>query len=267
MERTIQKKLPVGGGSWVTVDVYGEPGAPGLVVVPGALSDAHAWRHVATALDAWPSVAVVNRRGRAPSGPLTDAYSLRTEVEDLGVVLDGFADTEALLGWSYGGLIALLAADVRPLRHVVAYEPVMRPFAAHVLPDLKAAEEAGDWDVTVETVHRRIAGADAAHVDALRADPQAWETMRRLSRPAHAELAALNAALPPDGTARRAGRVDLIVGELNRGKAPYGTTFEDVRRRTPGAGVHVLPGQGHMAHAEAPAELARLLNGLAVAAR
>lgn len=264
MEQTIQKRLPVGGGSWVTVDVYGEPDAPGLVVVPGAMSDAHGWRHVATALDAWPSVTVVNRRGRAPSGPLTSAYSLQAEVEDLGVVLDERKGTQALFGWSYGGLIALLAANERPLRQVMAYEPVMRPFGRHVLPDLRAAEQAADWDATVEIVNRKVAGFGAAHVEALRADHEVWAALRDVGRPAYAELAALNSAPPPEELARQADRVDLIVGRRNHGTAPYGTSFDDVRQRITRAEVHLLPDQGHMAHIEAPAELGHLLNGLAV---
>ncbi|MEV5122403.1 alpha/beta hydrolase [Streptomyces decoyicus] len=263
MEQTIQKRLPVGGGSWVTVDVYGEPDAPGLVVVPGALSDAHGWRHVAAAVDAWPSVTVVNRRGRTSSGPLTSTYSLQTEVEDLGVVLDEFKGTRALFGWSYGGLIALLAANDRPLHHVIAYEPVTRPFGSHALPDLQAAEETADWDATIEIVSRQIAGLDTAHVEALRADRQGWAALRHLSRPAHAELAALNAAPPPEELARRADRVDLIIGQCNDGAAPYGTSFDDVRKRVPRAEVHVLPGQGHMAHLQAPTELGHLINDLA----
>ncbi|MER6915608.1 alpha/beta hydrolase [Streptomyces sp. NPDC000594] len=266
MERTIQKRLSVGGGSWVTFDVYGEPDAPGLVVVPGGLSDAHAWRDVATAVHAWPSVTVVNRRGRAPSGPLTGAYSLRTEVDDLGAVLDALAGTETLFGWSYGGLIALLAADVRALRQVIAYEPVMTPFGVHALPELKAAEAAADLDATVVTVLRRISGLDTDQVEALRADRRGWAALCRLSAPAHAELAALNAAPPPDRIARRADRVDLIVGERNRGTPPYGTSFDDVVQHVPHAEVHPLPGQGHLAHREAPAELARLLDTLATTA-
>ncbi|MFD0164541.1 alpha/beta fold hydrolase [Streptomyces decoyicus] len=263
MEQTIQKNLSVGGGSWVTVDVYGEPHAPGLVVVPGAMSDAHGWRHVATAVDAWPSVTVVNRRGRTPSGPLTSTYSLQTEVDDLGVILDEFKGTQALFGWSYGGLIALLAANDRPLHQVIAYEPVMRPFGSHALPDLRAAEQTADWDATVEIVNRQIAGLDTAHVEALRADRQAWAALRHLSRPAHAELAALNSAPPPEEMARRADRVDLIIGQCNHGTAPYGTSFDDVRQRITRAEVHMLPGQGHMAHIQAPTELGHLLNGLA----
>ncbi|MFF3991957.1 alpha/beta fold hydrolase [Streptomyces cyaneofuscatus] len=256
-------RIPVGAGSWVTVDVYGDPGAPGLVVVPGAMSDARGWEGVAAAIGAWPSVAVVNRRGRTPSGPLTSTYSLRAEVEDLGVVLDAFPGTEALFGWSYGGLIALLAAGERPLRHVIAYEPVIRPFGLDVLPDLRAAEEAGDLDAVVEIVHRRIAGLDAAVVEALRADREGWEALRSLAGPACAELAALYGDAVPEALAGRADRVDLIVGELNRGRAPYGTAFEEVARRVARAEVHVLPGQGHVAHLQAPGELARSLDGLA----
>ncbi|MBC2875444.1 MULTISPECIES: alpha/beta fold hydrolase [Streptomyces] len=264
MEQTIQKRLPVGGGdSWVTIDVYGRADAPGLVVVPGAMSDARAWRDVARSIDAWPSVSVVNRRGRAPSGPLTDAYSLRAEIDDLAAVLDELPPAQALFGWSYGGLIALLATEERPPRQVIAYEPVVRPFGGDVLPDLRSAAEAEDWDTTVDIVNRRIAGLDAAHVESLRADHETWATLCRLSVPAYAELAALNAVVPPDAWGRGTARIDLIVGERNHGRAPYGTSFDDVRKRVPHAEVHILPGQGHMAHLEAPAGLAGLLDKLA----
>lgn len=262
MEQTIQKRVPVGGSSWVTVDVYGDADLPGLVVVPGVMSDARAWRHVAAAIDGWPSVAVVNRRGRAPSGPLTGAYSLRTEVGDLGAVLDVLGGARALFGWSAGGLFALLAADERPIPQVIAYEPVMRPFARHALPALRAAEQGADWDRSVEIVNRQISGFPAAHVAALRADSRDWAALRRLSKPLHAELSALNASPSPGPAARRAGRVELILGRRNRGKAPYGTSFDDIHRLIPHARVHDLPGQGHLAHIEAPAQLARLLSGL-----
>lgn len=262
MERSIRKRLSVGEHSWVTVDLYGDPGTPGLVVVPGVMSDAHAWRHVARAVDAWPSVAVVNRRGRTPSGPLTDQYSMRSEIADLGVVIDELGGAQTLFGWSYGGLIALLATHDLPLRHVIAYEPVMRPFAGHVLPDLKAATENSDWDRCVEIVNRQISGLSAAHVEALRAD-RAWATLRRFSEPLYAETVALTTTPVPEALARRATRVDLIIGQHNRGVAPYGTSFDDVRRRVAHAEVHELPDQGHLAHIQAPAALGRLLDDLA----
>ncbi|MGW7025181.1 alpha/beta fold hydrolase [Streptomyces decoyicus] len=189
-------------------------------------------------------MAVVNRRGRTPSGPLTSIYSLQTEVEDLGLILDEFKGTQALFGWSYGGLIALLAANEGPLHQVIAYEPVMRPFGSHALPDLRAAEGTADWDATVEIVNRQIAGLDTAQVEALRADCQGWAALRHLSRPAHAELAALNLAPPPEEMARQADGVDLIIGQCNHGTAPYGTSFDDVRQRVTRAEATSFPVRG-----------------------
>lgn len=262
MEHAIRHKVPVAGGSWVTVDAYGEPGAPALLVLPGVMSDAQGWRDVVGALTAWPSVAVVNRRGRAPSGPLGDGYSLRTEVADLGAVLDALGEPRAVFGWSYGALVALLAAEERPVRRLIGYEPVVRPFGADALEELKAADAAVDLDRAVEIVNRRISGFSARYVEELRADRATWEVLRRLSEPLYAEIAALNAA-QPRALGGRAERIDLIIGARNRGLAPYGTAFEDVRALVPGAAVHELPGQGHLAHVEGPAELAALLDTLA----
>ncbi|MFI0901095.1 alpha/beta fold hydrolase [Streptomyces sp. NPDC020983] len=263
MERAMQKTVAVSSDSWVTIDVYGEVDAPGLVMVPGVMSDAHAWRHIAREIHAWPSVAVVNRRGRTPSGPLTPTYTLRTEIADLVAVLDELQGTEALFGWSYGGLIALMATDERPVQQVVAYEPVIRPFARDALPALAAAAVDQDWDRSVEIVNMHISGFPSDHVQALRADRQGWSTLRRLSEPLHAELAALNASQAPDMLARRAKHIDLVIGEANLGSGPYGTPFEEIRRRVDQPHVQVLPGQGHLAHIHAPAELGRFLDRLA----
>ncbi|MBS2539464.1 alpha/beta hydrolase [Catenulispora sp. NF23] len=265
MERTIQKTIPVPADGRVTVDVYGDadPGSAGLVVVPGVMSDAHTWRHVARAITAWPSVAVLNRRGRTPSSPLPRDHTLRTEVEDLLAVLDHLGGERTLFGWSYGGLIALTAATERPVRHVIAYEPVIAPFARAELPALRAAAEDRDWDRSVDIVNTRVSGFAPDHVQALRADRQGWSALRRLSEPLYAELAALNASQPPEALARRAERIDLIIGEADQGTEPYGTSFDHVRQRLTAPRVQVLPGQGHLAHVTGPALLARTLDALA----
>ncbi|CAM5534896.1 Alpha/beta hydrolase OS=Streptomyces cyaneofuscatus OX=66883 GN=G3I52_20160 PE=4 SV=1 [Streptomyces cyaneofuscatus] len=178
------------------------------------------------------------------------------------MVLDAFPGTEALFGWSYGGLIALLAAGERPLPHVIAYEPVIRPFGLDVLPDLRAAEEAGDLDAVVGIVHRRIAGLDAAVVEALRADREGWEALRRLAGPACAELAALNGDAVPEALAGRADRVDLIVGELNRGRA----RTDGLRGGRPAGGARRgprTPWSGACGPSPGAGELAGSLDGLA----
>ena len=263
MERTFQKSVPTGAGRWVTVDVYGDGDRPGLLVVPGVMSDARGWRHVARAMTTWPSVSIVNRRGRAPSGPLGDEYSLRSEVDDLTSVLEQIGEPKALFGWSYGGLIALLLASERPVEHVIAYEPVAPGFGGHALPSLREADELGDWDRSVEIVNRQVSGFSGEHVELLRSDGNAWTTLRQLSEPLYVELLALSRAEIPGSLGSQAGSVDLIIGEDNVDMAPYGTSFEQVRARLPHAEVHRLPGQGHLAHVDAPEALGRMLDSLA----
>ncbi|MER7555854.1 alpha/beta hydrolase [Nocardioides sp. NPDC126508] len=249
------------GDSWVTVDVYGD-GGPGLLMVPGVMSDAAGWRHVARAMTAWPSVSILNRRGRTPSGPLGDDYSIRTEVDDLAAVLDQIGEPRDIFGWSYGGLIALLLASERPVEHVIAYEPVAPGFGDHALPSLCEADALGDWDRSVEIVNRQVSGFSGEHVEILRSDPAAWATLRRLGEPLYAEIRALSLAEMPGSLGSHAGLVDLIIGEDNADTAPYGTSFEQIRRRLPDAEAHRLPGQGHLAHVDAPAALGRMLDSL-----
>lgn len=261
MERLTQKRIDV-DGSWITIDVYGPPDGPAVVMVPGVLSDAEAWRGVAERLGGWPTVAVVNRRGRHPSGPLTPRYSLATEVADARAVLREFTEVAMVFGWSYGGLVALRLAGEVDLPHVVAYEPVVAPFGAAALPDLRAAAAAADADGIVEVALRQVGGMDESSVRALRADDAVWAELCRLGAPALQETLAINEAPSPGGLAARAGRVDLILGELNAGSPPYGTTFEDVARHVGRARVHRLVGQGHLAHLEAPEALAALLDDI-----
>lgn len=46
------------------------------------------------------------------------------------------------------------------------------------------------------------------------------------------------------------------------GGSPYGTSFDTVAERVPDASIHTLDGQGHLAHLEAPAQLAALVGAL-----
>lgn len=95
----------------------------------------------------------------------------------------------------------------------------------------------------------------------LRAEEVAWG-MRRLSAPIHAETLATNTASRPARLGAEAGWIDLIIGERNLGRPPYGTAFDDMVRYAPDAAVHVLAGRGRMAHQEVPRQLAREVNGL-----
>lgn len=261
MKLARQKSIPT-EGSWITIETYGDPDVPGLVMVPGVMSDARAWEQVASAVNFWPSVTVINRRGRIPSGPLTAAYSIEIEVSDLGRAIDDVGGAAALFGWSYGGLVVLMASNTWPVDHLIAYEPVMRPFALDILPQLESANADRDWDRSVEIVNRRISGLPADHVRTMRANQDQWQTLRRLSEPLYAETRALNDAAVPEEFATQARRVDLIIGTQNMATPPYGTSFEDVRQRITHPVVHLLVGQGHLAHVYAPDVLANCINFL-----
>lgn len=261
VEQTIQNSVEV-DGSWVSVDVYGAPDGPAIVVVPGVMADAAAWARVAHHLDQWPTVAVLNRRGRHPSGPLTDGYGFASEVADLMAVLQTFTDVRALFGWSFGGLIALHLTNTLPVAHLIAYEPVTAPFGATALPHLQQAHEVGDLDAGVTVALSQVAGMSPQVIEQLWADEATWAELRRLGAPAYAETRAINEAPRVTRLGERATRVDLIVGARNHGHPPYGTSFEDVARLVPTADIHELDRQGHLAHLEAPEQLATLVNQL-----
>ncbi|AKS34599.1 alpha/beta fold hydrolase [Mycolicibacterium goodii] len=231
-----------------------------VVIVPGVMADASTWRPVVGHIDLPNPVVTLNRRGRATSGSLGARYSVAVEVDDLRRVV-GALGAVHLVGWSYGALIGLEAAlGYDPIRSVTAYEPVGRPFAPQAVAPVRAAVAAGDLDRAVTLVNTDVSGFSEDHVADLRRSP-AWDVLRPLARPLGEELAAINAYQPFLGDYRRLRiPVALVLGARNEGKAPYGTAFAPFASALPQAQLIRLPGQGHLAHVEAPADLAEAIS-------
>ncbi|MFJ9426091.1 alpha/beta fold hydrolase [Streptomyces sp. NPDC101249] len=236
-----------------------------LLLVPGVMADASGWQPVVDALDVPGPVYVLNRRGRRPSGPLGADYSVRTEIDDLTRVLDEITAAEGphqgidLFGWSFGGLVALEATARRTgaVRSLTLYEPVVRPFGRAALPALREADAAGDLDRAVEIVNRDVSGFSARYVADLRATP-VWDVLRPLAAPLARELTALDDH-PADLAALAATDLPpltLLLGGDNEGSAPYGDAFTAFTTALPRARTVVMPGQGHLAHAQDPRALA-----------
>lgn len=96
---------------------------PGLLIVPGALSDAADYATLAAALSAHFTVHTVQRRGREGSGPQGHGYSIAAECADLAAVCAA-TGTRYAFGHSYGGLVALEAARRDPgITKLAVYEP------------------------------------------------------------------------------------------------------------------------------------------------
>jgi pimeloyl-ACP methyl ester carboxylesterase len=239
-------------GTTLTALVRDGAGTP-LVIVPGVMADAESWRPVVDNIHLPNPVIVVNRRGRAPSGPLGEYYSVRTEVDDLNQIIDDLGSDAHLFGWSYGGLIAVEAATERyDLRSLSLYEPVTLPFAAAQVAPLREAVAAGDLDRAVEIVNRDVSGFSAEYVASLRRSP-AWAGLMPLAAPLPEELAALNAHSPALGRYPSLDMpVTLLVGERSEGGFPYGKPFSLFAGALPQARTVRIAGQGHLAHVHAP---------------
>ncbi|HLR94965.1 MAG TPA: alpha/beta hydrolase [Jiangellaceae bacterium] len=227
-----------------------------ILVVPGVMADAESFVPVVEAIECPEPVLILDRRGRSPSGPLGEGYSVATEVADASAWVDHLGTPVTLVGWSYGATITLeLAARDARVKSVVAYEPVLSPFGEDALSALRTAGP----ERRVEIINLDISLFPPERVEALRATP-AWSVLRRLSEPAAEELAALNTFQPSEDWLNVTA--ELILGEHNRGNEPYGSAFERVAEHLPHARTTILSGQGHLAHADAPTELGSLIGEL-----
>jgi pimeloyl-ACP methyl ester carboxylesterase len=98
---------------------------PGVILLHGAMESAHSHMGMARALAECFTVHLPDRRGHGESGPYPDNYGIRTEVEDLGAVLEQTGSSR-VFGVSEGALIVLAAASALPaVRKVVVYEPAL----------------------------------------------------------------------------------------------------------------------------------------------
>jgi pimeloyl-ACP methyl ester carboxylesterase len=232
-----------------------------VVLLHGAMADAHEWRHVVDAVAPGRPALVPNRRGRRPSGDLPEGYSVQTEVEDLLGWLDMQDGPVDLIGHSYGGLIAVEAVRRgAAVRSLVLYEPVARPFAGDVLPELQSALEQDDLDAAVEIINIDLSGYSRTHVDTLRSDP-VWAKLRTLAVPAGAELAAIEEFdFAPSAYSSLGVPTALIAGELSRHRAPYGPSVDQFRVALGVEDITLLQGHDHLAHVTGPLNLARAIN-------
>jgi pimeloyl-ACP methyl ester carboxylesterase len=95
----------------------------GLIVLGGAWRTGRDYMRFARALTPSFAVHLVDRRGRAGSGPQGENYSMERELEDL-LAVQAQTGARLVFGHSYGGLVALEAARRgHVFSDVVVYEP------------------------------------------------------------------------------------------------------------------------------------------------
>ncbi|MFF5096304.1 MULTISPECIES: alpha/beta hydrolase [Actinosynnema] len=242
-------------GTSLSYDTHGEGGVS--VIAHGVQTIAGHWSAVASGLPG--RTLVANRRGRAGSGELGPDYALGTEVSDLNRVLDFAGPNAVLVGHSYGGAIALLAAAEREdLAALVLYDPVLpldKSANAATLDRIDAALAKGDRDEAFRVVLAEVVGDSAENIEAFRTGaPDDWAAMLELVESTRAELAALNdLEFDPAVLDKITVPTTVLLGELSdREPLAFGPTSRLVVDRVPDAELVVLPGQHHVAHAQAP---------------
>lgn len=96
---------------------------PSVIVIPGALSVAANYAAFGSALAEQFTVHIIERRGRGQSSPQGADYSIRKEGEDV-LALQSQTGASAIVGHSYGGLVALEVARSNPsFTKIAVYEP------------------------------------------------------------------------------------------------------------------------------------------------
>lgn len=230
-----------------------------VVIVHGVQSSAVDWAGVARLLATTNRCAVLNRRGREPSGPTGAGYDVGVEVADLHAVLDHVGPGATVVGHSYGGTIAMLTALKRDdIGSLVLYEPAL-PLggsdAGPVLAAMGAAIEAGNLDEALTITMTMVMGMPAEAVEQCRATPL-WAVLRSMTPATHAELGALG-RIPPEVEpfGKLTTPVTIMVGELSAG-GPFDAVAAALEPVVPDATVVRLPGQHHLAHQSAPQLLA-----------
>lgn len=102
---------------------YEEVGSgPCLILLHGGSETRHAWNALRPHLADDFTLVIPDRRGRGDSGD-ADEYDLEREVSDLAALVDTLDGDVSVFGHSFGGLVALAAAEEIELEQLVLYEP------------------------------------------------------------------------------------------------------------------------------------------------
>jgi pimeloyl-ACP methyl ester carboxylesterase len=244
---------------------YAEAGAgPPVLLVHGVQPGAEVWGPVVGDLARRHRVIAYDRRGfgRSVHPPEPD---YRRHAADAAALLERLgAAPAAVVGWSWGGVVALELAAARPdlVAALVLEEPA---YDAKSNPTLGAVKA-----LVAAQILRRVRGHAAAAEAFLR-----WAVGRRtyerypaalrdaVRRDASAVLAEVDAGAGEQVALGRVGTVGcpvtFLLGELS--DPVFAKSVARLRRALPGAAVRAIPGAGHAIHADQPARFVDAVSG------
>ncbi|MEY4365693.1 MAG: hypothetical protein RLZZ305_1037 [Actinomycetota bacterium] len=232
----------------------GPPEAPLVVLVHGSLDRSAGMARLARVLsDRW-RVLRYDRRGYGRSWPHDGPFGVESQVADLLEVLEG--RSAVLVGHSYGGHVALSAAQVAPAQvaAVSVYETPLSWMAWWPSGTAGGRAAASSENDAAEQFMRRLIGDDG------------WENLpersrterRREGTALHGELSALRVSAPWE-----ASRIacPVVCAHGSDGSAHHVRGMEWLSSNLPDGRLVVLEGAAHGAHnSHAPAFAAGLVD-------
>lgn len=110
-------------GTTIAYDRVGE--GPPIICLHGTGVTRHIWDGVAGHLDDSQATLIIpDRRGRGESGD-TLPWAFERELEDVAALVDAVDGTVSIFGSSYGGLLAVRAAERLSVEQLLLFEPPM----------------------------------------------------------------------------------------------------------------------------------------------
>jgi pimeloyl-ACP methyl ester carboxylesterase len=247
MPHTLTIRSADGTDLGVRVSGRGRP----LVLVHGIAGNAERWVS-SEALAEHFTLFALDRRGRGQSGDGAP-YRLEREGEDVAAVLERAGSEALLFGHSFGGLVALLAAELVPVERLLVYEPYAPAEPApspSVVTQSYIAMLGGNPEALLDRFFREIVQMPPDDLERVRRTPS-WTARVAAAPTIPREMAAVEChRLVLDRLVARKTRVRFLLGERS---PPF--LREATRRihgQIPGSDVVPLPGQGHVAMDTAP---------------
>ncbi len=246
-----------------------------VVFVHGVLSDYRVWEGQREPVAQRYRCIVLTQRyyGTSPWPDRGEKFSLATHVDDLAAVIRGLkAGPVHVVGWSYGGAIALTLAVQHPelIKSLFVYEHALMTIVADPADAKVLGEDRRDMLAPGETAFKAGDSAKAARllVDGINGQPGMFDTLPAATRSATLDNARtlplqFGAPPPPPISCAQLSHITvpvaIAVGELTR---PFYRILADTASRCiPGSRLIVIPKGRHSAPPEAPSAFNEALLG------
>lgn len=242
-------------GSKLSCSVRGDTSAPWVVVTHGMALDCSSFEGLAERLSSRWRVLLWDMPGHGKSGSLPQPFDIQVCVDALEAVVGAHGiDKAVLLGFSFGGVVSQLFAHRAPKRvhGLIAYgclSPLLTgPQPLWVMWLGEWIMTRGDW----ESVRWRFAKLCSAVPDVQRS---IYDTVGTLGPDGFRQMTrALLQVRAHDPAFRVNGPLMWIRGERDSNAASLKRVEIALRRTHPSMTSVILPGAGHCAHQERPAD-------------